>query len=272
MPAATDFPLPDLREELRLIEGTPSPSGSPSWLMFDPIGNRYFHFDLQGYQLLSLWPLASTASELEALVAEKFDISVNCVTIAHLTRTLEHANLVVEPSDGWRSFVRRAAQARQGWIMWLVHNYLFIRLPLIRPQSALERLAPYVAFFYTPAWLVIISSISACGLYLVSRQWTIFVSTFQHFFSLDGLLWYLAAISIVKVFHELGHACTAVRYGCRVPTMGVAFLVMLPMLYTDVTDAWQLKERRKRLLIDAGGVIAELMLAGLALFLWAFPA
>ena len=52
--------------------------------------------------------------------------------------------------------------------------------------------------------------------------------------------------------------------------MGVAFLLLFPVLYTDVTDAWRLRKRRQRLLVDASGILAELTVAGLALFLWAF--
>jgi putative peptide zinc metalloprotease protein len=52
--------------------------------------------------------------------------------------------------------------------------------------------------------------------------------------------------------------------------MGVAFMVMMPVMYSDVTDSYRLTSKRKRLLIAAGGVIAELGLAALALFCWGF--
>jgi putative peptide zinc metalloprotease protein len=72
------------------------------------------------------------------------------------------------------------------------------------------------------------------------------------------------------VVHELGHAYTATRFGCRVPTMGLAFMVMMPVLYSDVSDSYRLTSKRKRLLIAAGGVIAELGLAAVALFAWGY--
>jgi putative peptide zinc metalloprotease protein len=114
--------------------------------------------------------------------------------------------------------------------------------------------------------------IGVAGLYLVSRQWDVFSSTFQHFFSLEGAATYAVALVVVKSAHELGHAFTAVRYGCRVPSMGICFLVMFPVLYTDVTDAWRLKSRKERLLIGGAGVTVELMLACLATFAWPFLA
>lgn len=262
--------LPALREDLRLIEGPVSPSGAPTWLLFDPVANRYFTFDLDGYQLLSLWAKATTPEELAQMIADVHGADVSAQTVAQFARTLEQSCLLVEPAEGWRGLAHRAELRKHGWIMWLVHNYLFVRVPLFRPQALLDWLAPYVAIFYSRSWLWLIASIGMTGLYLVSRQWMEFVSTFQHFYSLDGLIWYVLAIAVVKIFHEFGHACTAVRYRCRVPTMGVAFLVMVPMLYTDVTDAWKLTSRRQKLLIDGAGIIVELMIAALSLFLWAF--
>ena len=72
------------------------------------------------------------------------------------------------------------------------------------------------------------------------------------------------------VLHEMGHALTARHFGCRVPAMGVAFLVMVPVLYTDTNDAWKLQSRRARLLIGAAGMLAELTLAVWATLLWCF--
>lgn len=76
------------------------------------------------------------------------------------------------------------------------------------------------------------------------------------------------ALFFAKLCHEFGHAFMAKRAGCRVQSMGVAFMVLLPMFYTDVSDAWRVNDRRARLLIGAGGVLAELLLASIALLAW----
>ena len=134
---------------------------------------------------------------------------------------------------------------------------------------AVSLLAPRVGVA-APILLVVVGLIGLAGLYLVSRQWDLFVGSFEAVFSLRGSLHLLASLALVKIAHELGHAFTAVRYGCRVPTMGVAFMVLVPMLYTDVTDAWRLPSRRQRMLISAAGVAVELGLSMIATFLWAF--
>lgn len=259
-----------MREDVQLLPGAPTVTGAATWLIFDPLANRYYQIDIEAYELLSAWAVSATAGDLQQTVQSRFGRHVELEAIASLSRILEQCGLLVEMNGGWRAYARRAADAKLGWIMWLVHNYLFIRVPLVRPERFLRATLPWASIFYTRTWFTFVVAVTIAGLYLTSRQWTAFVTTFQHFFSLDGLAAYAVALCVVKALHELGHAYTAMRFGCRVPTMGVALLVMMPMLYTDVTDAWKLKSRRQRMLVDAGGIIVELMLAGLATFAWAF--
>ena len=72
----------------------------------------------------------------------------------------------------------------------------------------------------------------------------------------------------VKIAHELGHALVAKHYGLRVSSMGVALLVLFPVLYTDNTDAWRLTNQRKKLQIVLAGLMVEFHIALLALFSW----
>ena len=51
------------------------------------------------------------------------------------------------------------------------------------------------------------------------------------------------------------------------PTFGVAFVVLFPVLYTDTSDAWTLRAR-DRLAVDLAGVRVELAVAVLATLAW----
>jgi putative peptide zinc metalloprotease protein len=100
-----------------------------------------------------------------------------------------------------------------------------------------------------------------------------FFHTFNQFFSLEGIAATLITLGFVKIVHEFAHAFTAIRYGVKVPHMGVAFIVMYPVLYTETTGSWQLSSRRARFHIAIAGVTAELCLAAIFLALWhVFPA
>ena len=47
-------------------------------------------------------------------------------------------------------------------------------------------------------------------------------------------------------------------------------MVMMPLLYTDTTAAWRLKDKKQRLLVCSAGVISELTIGVWAALAWCF--
>ena len=262
--------LPPLREDLRLIAGASAADGSPTWVIVDPVRGKYFQIGWAAYQILSRWSGRSAGAVLSQIHA---DTTCRATTqdIDDLLRFLYRNHLMREPAQGgYRAYAAQAEAVRPQWLMWLVHHYLFFQIPLVRPDRFLRATLPFVEWLFSKSVAWIIALIGLAGVYLVSRQWDVFTATFLHFFTPRGLALYALSLAIVKVFHELGHAYTATRYGCRVPTLGIAMLVMVPMLYSDTSDAWKLTSRRQRAAIGAAGMIVECALAALAIFAWNF--
>jgi putative peptide zinc metalloprotease protein len=150
--------------------------------------------------------------------------------------------------------------------MWLVHNYLFIKIPLIRPDGMLDNLLRMARPLASRPARLATYALGLYGVFALIWQWEQFVTTFDHFFNWQGLSYYFLALIGVKIAHELGHALVAKHHGLRVSSMGVALLVLFPVLYTDNTDAWRLTDQRKKLQIVLAGLTVELHIALLALF------
>ncbi|WP_432201908.1 site-2 protease family protein [Erythrobacter sp. W53] len=263
-------PLPSLRQELRIEPGAPLITGAPSWNLFDPVRHAFFQLGRAEFTVLSRWAsgkMDGIGEELAAhgLTGEEADEAFNAV--------IEFASsnaLTVEPigQEAVAAYTaQRAAGKKAAW-KWLLDNYLFIRLPLVKPARFLERTIDRVRPLWSIYSLIFFAVLALSSLFLVSRQWDAFLASFLYFFSWQGLAAYGLGLIFVKILHELGHAYTATRYGCRVPSMGVSFLVMMPVLYTDTTSAWRLKSRKQRLAIDCAGVATELMIASIATMAW----
>lgn len=145
--------------------------------------------------------------------------------------------------------------------------YLFFRIPLARPDAFLRETLPWVRRVFLNrrfAWATALAG--ASGLFLAARQW----DAFLHFFTLEGAALAGLTLAATKVLHEMGHAYVARHHGCRVATMGVAFMVMWPVLYTDTSGAWRLRRRGPRLAIGAAGMLTEAAIAAWALLAWSF--
>jgi putative peptide zinc metalloprotease protein len=100
------------------------------------------------------------------------------------------------------------------------------------------------------------------------RQWPELLSAFSDSMKVQGLAIYAAVLLVLKAIHEFGHGLTTARHGCQVPSMGIAFMLGTPVLYTDTSDSWRLARRTERLAIVFAGVGAEMIVATAALLLW----
>jgi len=268
--------LPPLRQDLALHAGAAAADGSPTWTLHDPAANRFYQLSWPAFELLSRWALGSLQAALDA-VNHETTLRLTLDDAEALQHMLERSHLLqARSAQDTRRLVAGVQAGRLGVAQWLLHHYLSFRVPLVRPMAFLNRVSRHVGWAFHPAFWVGVAALATLGLLLALRRWDEFVHGFAAAYggigsgvgSAGGLLGIAVAMSASKVLHELGHALAAHRYGCRVPSMGVAFLVMWPVLYTDTNDAWKLASRRQRLVIGAAGMASEIALAALATVLW----
>ena len=262
--------LPALRADLALLPGSAAEDGSPTWLIHDVCRNRYFKVGLDAFRALKHWQAGLAASDFMTR-CEADGVAMDEQDLQGLLQFVQ-VNQLMELSD--HGSVQRLTElhknTRQHWFKWLLHHYLFIKIPLWRPDAFLDKTWPMVSRLLRPGVLWTVRALGLVGMLMVLQQWDVFLTTFLHFLSWQGLALYGLTLAVVKSAHELGHAYMAKKYGCKVGSIGVAFLLLFPVLYTDTTDAWRLRSNRDRLRIVVAGVGTELHLAMLATFAWSF--
>ncbi|KHT35969.1 HlyD family efflux transporter periplasmic adaptor subunit [Pectobacterium carotovorum] len=261
--------LPPLRADLQLVESAPGINGAPQWVLSDPITGRYFTLTPSAIRLLRHWPLRQPQQILAAANNEP-GLPLRVKELEQLLQFLRQHDLVAASDpEQRRRYLGKAQAMRTSLWKSVLHQYLFFRIPLWRPDPVLNRCWPWLQRYGAPFLIWVFPLVLLLGLFLVSRDWVRYTHSFPHLFSLSGMAVFGVSLVFAKFIHELGHAFMAKRAGCRVQSMGVAFIVLFPLFYTDTTDAWKLKDRQARLLIGAGGILAELMLAVIALLAWA---
>jgi len=85
----------------------------------------------------------------------------------------------------------------------------------------------------------------------------------------DNLFLLYAGMVLVKLLHEFGHGYVCRHFGGEVHNMGVLLMILTPVPYVDATSAWGFRERWKRVLVGAAGVLVEVWVAALAAMVWA---
>ncbi|MCI0915927.1 HlyD family efflux transporter periplasmic adaptor subunit [Pseudomonas stutzeri] len=258
---------PLLREELSLLPGPVLADGQPSWTLHDPTRNRFFSLDWLTFEILRRWSYADAETIVDSIAADS-TLQPEPDDVEQVARFLRTNQLVQLLPGNAQQLAERATQGEGGRLKWLLHHYLFFRVPLLRPDAWLDRWLPVAERFRSRTFALLTLVALLLGLTLVARQWDVFTTSLVDTFTLSGLFAYGVALILVKLLHELGHAFTAKRFGCRVPTMGVAFLVLWPMAYTDTNETWRLTSRWQRLRVAAAGIVTELGIAAWATLAW----
>jgi putative peptide zinc metalloprotease protein len=260
--------LPALREELALLPGPVLADGQPSWTLHDPVRGQFFRIDWLTFEILARWSLGHRTLIAES-IATATTLQAQPTDVDQVVKFVTENQLVsLLGVDSAERLSAAAAKGRLGVLQWLLHHYLFFRVPLWRPDAWLGRWQHVAGFFYRPAFLGWTVAALVAGVIQVVRHADTFLTTLVNTFTPAGFLGYGVALIFVKVLHELGHAFTAKRHGCRIPAMGVAFLVLWPMAYTDTNEVWRLTSRWQRLQVAAAGIMTELIVGIWALLAW----
>ncbi len=259
--------LPALREDLHIFEAGRHDDGSPLWRLHDPLRNRFYQIGWREFLMLSHWREVAP-QDFAAGVQQAAPIEIEEGDIVELLRFLDAHQLLQRHGRAQCLSATASAQRRDGKLKWLLHNYLFLRIRLANPDRFYQALLPALGFFFTRKFWLLAGFAALAAAFGLTQQWESFTHTFSYVFSLEGMLWVAVALVLSKLAHELGHGLAAKYLGLRVTGVGVAFLVLWPVLFTDVGEIWKLSDRRQRFMISAAGIAAEGLLALLALLAW----
>lgn len=266
-PSLADFPTPPLREDLRLHPASPGADGEPAWTIQDRVLNRFYRIGWLEFECLLHGE--QTPRQISEAVAAQTPLQPDVDQVLDFYRFLrQHALLRLSPGPEAAAQAASEPAGLSTWKWWL-HHYLFFRIPLLHPQHRLQALVKKLGWLFNRYVALAVVLLSLVGIVLVLHQWDTFTHAVVESFSSEGLLSFAVALALAKTLHELAHALVATRLGVKVAHMGIAFVVMWPMLYTDTGESWKLRSARQRLAVASAGILAELALAGLATLGWA---
>lgn len=244
--------------------------GEKWYILQDPFNNQFYRFRPEAYSFICRLTPDKTVGQVwnEALELFPEDAPGQEDVIKLLTQ-LYYANLLYFTSrpDSIKIF-ERYTQRRQREIQSKLLTIMFMRIPLFDPDRILTLLTPVWRFLISTwgavLWFAVIFSAGK----LFIENWGMAWDQAQGVLSPGNIpLLYLALI-LIKTMHEFGHAAVCKRFGGEVHTMGVMLLVFTPLPYMDATSSWSFRDRGQRALVGMAGMLVEIILAAIAVFIW----
>lgn len=261
--------LPVLRADIEVIKGPAASDGGLTWLIHDPVKGTFDKASWDQVEILKRLVKRWRLSELVHELQEQTTLDIQAEELGLFIQGLSESGLLgTARVKDQAELLQEADAGKAGLLSEIFRHYLYFRIPLIYPDEFLRRTLKYVRPLGAPLAFVLYGLVLLLGLFKVGQQSETYLHTFGYFFNVKGMFAYGVSLVFLKIIHEFSHAYVSTALQCRVRTMGVAFMVMWPVAFCDVTDSWRLASRSKRLRISFAGVVAELVIAVFALLAW----
>ncbi|EEB82375.1 peptidase, M50 family [Roseobacter sp. GAI101] len=177
--------------------------------------------------------------------------------------------LVADVSPDSRELFRRHQRHKRMEIKQKVWSPLAVRVPIWDPDWFLTATLPFVRPFLTKTfaviWLLLVLTAAVFAAMNIGALTTNITDRVLNPGNL-AVLWLV--YPVVKAFHELGHGYAVKKFGGEVHEIGIMFLVLIPVPYVDASAASAFRDKHKRMLVGGIGIMIELLLASIALFVW----
>ena len=241
------------------------------YVLEDRVSRRMHRFNPVAHYVIGLMDGRRTVQDIWDAACARFgdDAPTQDETIRLLGQLHAAEVLQTEVTPDVAELLRRARKGKPKTWLQNLRSPLAMRFPLFDPDRFLERWLPSYRFLFgwfgALLWLAVVGA----GALAAAAHWPELTRDFSdRVLAPQNLLLMWLVFPVLKLCHEFGHACAAKAWGGEVHEMGIMLLVLMPIPYVDASSATAFRQTRKRLAVGAAGMLVELFLASIALFLW----
>jgi putative peptide zinc metalloprotease protein len=243
-----------------------------TWYVLQDLSTERFHrFSPAAHLIIGLMDGRRTVQEIWDVAAGRLgDDAPTQDEMIQLLAQLHGADVLQcdVPPDAEEILRRYEREQRRQWQSRLFSVFSW-RIPLVDPERFLERWLPFVGPLVGWAGALLWLAVVGPAAVLAAAHWgDLTANVADRVLAPQNLLLLWLVFPAVKALHELGHAFAARRFGGEVHDLGVMILVLTPVPYVDASSSWAFRSKWARVAVGAAGMVVELFLAALALFVW----
>jgi putative peptide zinc metalloprotease protein len=242
------------------------------WIVLqNPFSNQYFRLRPAAYEFVGRLRPERTVQEVWQECLGCFpDEAPGQETVLQLLSQLYYANLLhYEQATDSAQLFERFKRRQQREMSARLLNLMFMRFPLLDPDRFLVRTLPVLGKCISSLGAVLWLAVVGLALKIVLDNWTALRVQGQGMLAPGNLPLLYTGLVLIKTIHEFGHGYFCRKFGGEVHVMGVMLMIFTPIPYVDASSSWGLRSRWQRALVGAAGMIVEIFVAALAVFVWA---
>lgn len=245
--------------------------GNDWYVLSDRVTGKYHRISTQAYHIVGLMNGKRSLKEIwDAACSHLKESMPTQDEVIHLLSNLHHSDILmadIQPDTA--DLHDRMVKEKKANRINMIRSPMSIKIPLLDPDKYLTFFKPVTDLFICRSsfaiWLMVV--ITAVVMAIVHLN-ELTQNVTDRILGMENiiLLWFV--YPFVKLLHELGHACCVKKWDGEVHDVGIMFLVFIPIPYIDASASICFSQKKRRMIVDAAGIIIELFLAACALFLW----
>ncbi len=241
------------------------------FVLQDHVSGRFHRFSPLANFIIGMLDGKRTVNEIWTLCFERHgDDAPTQDEIISLLTQLHAADVLLSgaPPDvaelNSRSEKRQQQERAARW-----RSPLSIKVPLFDPERWLAKRQVLADLAFSKAtailWLIAVTYATI----QVAINWpSLSENVTEKVLSAQNLALIALIFPFAKAFHELGHALAVRKWGGEVHEVGVMLLVFVPVPYVDASQSSAFRHKYQRAVVSAAGMMFELLLASVAMFVW----
>ncbi len=244
--------------------------GEVWYVLIDDERRRFHRVDAVAYQLVGrLDGSISVDAAWRALHQRLGDKAPTQSEALRMLTQLSDAELLTVHADADADAMLKRRRERKRGLRAAVGNPLSFKVPLVDPSALLQRVLPATRWLFSGTGLLLwLALVGAASVLALMHGPELQLSISQQARSAGFLFQMWALYPLVKLVHEACHALAVRRWGGEVHEVGINLVMFNPLPYVDASAANGFPQRHWRMAVSAAGVMAELAIAAIALFLW----
>ena len=241
------------------------------YVMQDRSSGRFHRFSPNAYFVIGLMDGRRTLQQIWDAACERLgDDAPTQEEVINLLSMLHRGDVLqsdIAPDQN--ELQQRNVQQERLRLKQYIQNPLALRIPLVDPERLLEWMKPAAQVLFGPLGAVLWLVVVGWAVVLAGMHWSdLSANVADRLLSAQNLLLIGLVFPVTKALHELGHAAAVKARGGEVHEMGVMLLVLMPIPYVDASASLAFREKRERIVVGAAGMMTELFVAALAMFVW----
>jgi len=177
--------------------------------------------------------------------------------------------LQTEVTPDSAEIMKRSDRFGRAWLLQNVFNPLALRIRLWHPDKFFDRTIPYMRWLFGWPGIIVWLFTVVPAVMLAAQHWReLSADASDRILATDNLLLIALCYPVVKALHELGHGYAVKAFGGAVHEVGLMFLVFAPVPYVDASAASEFRSKWRRAFVGAAGMVVEVFVAALALYVW----